>query len=99
MLLSQRGDASPLAADTRVRLGVERATDLAGGFEAWAAAGMPVEPYRPGGLLGACELIALVAKADAERVGPFYEDTLSLPLVEQSPFANVFDSGGTQLRV
>jgi rhodanese-related sulfurtransferase/catechol 2,3-dioxygenase-like lactoylglutathione lyase family enzyme len=99
IVMCQQGYSSTLAADTLVRLGVERATDLAGGFEAWAAAGLPVEPYRPGGLLGACELIAFVATADAERSRRFYEDTLSLPLVEQSPFANVFDAGGTQLRV
>ena len=38
------GYASSLAAATLQRLGFSRATDLAGGFEAWAAAGLPVEP-------------------------------------------------------
>ena len=62
IVMCQQGYSSTLAAETLLRLGVERATDLAGGFEAWAAAGLPVEPYRPGGLLGACELIAFVRR-------------------------------------
>ena len=99
IVMCQQGYSSTLAAETLLRLGVDRATDLAGGFEAWVAAGLPVEPYRAGGLLGACELIAFVATADAERSRAFYEDTLALPLVEQSEFANVFDAGGTMLRV
>jgi rhodanese-related sulfurtransferase/catechol 2,3-dioxygenase-like lactoylglutathione lyase family enzyme len=99
IVMCQQGYSSTLAAETLLRLGVGRATDLAGGFEAWAAAGLPVEPYRAGGLLGACELIAFVATADAERSRGFYEDTLRLPLVEQSQFASVFDACGTMLRV
>jgi rhodanese-related sulfurtransferase/catechol 2,3-dioxygenase-like lactoylglutathione lyase family enzyme len=99
IVMCQQGYSSTLAAETLLRLGVDRATDLAGGFEAWVAAGLPVEPYRPGGLLGACELIAFVATADPERSRRFYEETLALPLVEQSQFANVFDAGGTMLRV
>ena len=99
IVMCQEGYSSTLAADTLLRLGVERATDLAGGFEAWVAAGLPVEPYRPGGLLGACELIAFVSTADAERSRRFYEDTLALPMVEQTPFAAVYDAGGTVLRV
>lgn len=38
------GYASSFAADTLRRLGVHRATDLAGGFRAWAAAGLPTVP-------------------------------------------------------
>ena len=35
--------ASAIAAANLRRLGFERATDLAGGFRAWRAAGLPVE--------------------------------------------------------
>lgn len=42
ILLCQEGYTSSLAADALVRLGVERATDVAGGFAAWRRAGMPV---------------------------------------------------------
>ena len=38
------GYASSLAADSLRRLGVRNATDLDGGFRAWAAAGLPVSP-------------------------------------------------------
>ena len=38
------GYASSFAADTLRRLGVRRATDLDGGFRAWAAAGLPTVP-------------------------------------------------------
>ncbi|HVG68664.1 MAG TPA: rhodanese-like domain-containing protein [Gaiellales bacterium] len=99
IVMCQQGYSSTLAAEMLLRLGVDQATDVAGGFEAWAAAGLPVEPYRPGGILGACELIAFVATTDAERSRGFYEETLALPLVEQTPYAIVFDAGGTQLRV
>ncbi len=43
ILVCAHGYSSSLAAATLRTLGFERATDLAGGFEAWAAAGMPVE--------------------------------------------------------
>lgn len=38
------GYASTLAADVLRQLGVRRATDLAGGYRAWAAAGLPTGP-------------------------------------------------------
>jgi rhodanese-related sulfurtransferase len=45
------GYASSLAAASLRALGLHRATDLAGGFQAWRAAGLPVEhpvePTRP----------------------------------------------------
>jgi rhodanese-related sulfurtransferase len=44
IVMCEQGFSSSLAAATLVRLGVERATDLAGGFEAWRSAGLPVEP-------------------------------------------------------
>ena len=42
IVLCQEGYTSSLAADALVRLGVARATDVVGGFEAWRAAGLPV---------------------------------------------------------
>ena len=44
ILVCNEGYQSSLAAATLQTLGFSRATDLAGGFQAWAAAGMPVEP-------------------------------------------------------
>jgi rhodanese-related sulfurtransferase len=44
VLVCNEGYASSLAADSLRRLGVVRATDLAGGFRAWAAAGLPTVP-------------------------------------------------------
>ncbi len=43
ILLCQQGYQSSLAAANLVRMGVHRATDVLGGFEAWLAAGLPVE--------------------------------------------------------
>ena len=43
VVLCQEGYTSSLAADALVRLGVSRATDVIGGFQAWQAAGLPVE--------------------------------------------------------
>jgi len=50
-------------------------------------------------MLGSSELVAFVATTDIDRALVFYRDTLGLSLVEQSPFACVFDAHGTQLRV
>ena len=44
ILFCAEGYASSLAAATLRRLGFARATDMDGGFEAWAAAGLPVDP-------------------------------------------------------
>ncbi len=44
VLLCAHGYSSSLAAATLRDLGFDRATDVVGGFEAWAAAGLPVEP-------------------------------------------------------
>ena len=44
VLLCAHGYSSSLAAATLRDLGFDRATDVIGGFEAWAAAGLPVEP-------------------------------------------------------
>lgn len=42
VLICDEGYASSLAADSLHRLGLHRATDLVGGFQAWRAAGLPV---------------------------------------------------------
>jgi rhodanese-related sulfurtransferase len=44
VLFCNAGYASSLAAVTLRELGFARATDLDGGFQAWKAAGLPVEP-------------------------------------------------------
>lgn len=44
VLVCAHGYSSSLAAATLRELGFERATDLAGGFAAWTAAGLPVLP-------------------------------------------------------
>ncbi len=43
VLICNEGYASSLAAATLQDLGFEHATDMVGGFEAWRAAGLPVE--------------------------------------------------------
>ncbi|UXY30341.1 rhodanese-like domain-containing protein [Streptomyces sp. HUAS TT20] len=42
VVVCNEGYASSLAAASLHRLGLHRATDLAGGFQAWRAAGLPV---------------------------------------------------------
>ncbi|MFE4668979.1 rhodanese-like domain-containing protein [Streptomyces sp. NPDC056716] len=42
VVLCNEGYASSLAAESLHRLGLHRATDLIGGFQAWKAAGLPV---------------------------------------------------------
>lgn len=43
ILVCAHGFSSSLAAATLRQLGFDRATDIIGGFEAWEAAGLPVE--------------------------------------------------------
>ena len=43
IVMCDAGYASSFAASTLKELGFERATDLAGGFQAWREAGLPVE--------------------------------------------------------
>ena len=50
-------------------------------------------------MLHSTSLVAFVATAQAEAARHFYESVLGLSLVEDSPFALVFDSNGTTLRV
>lgn len=44
VVLCNEGYSSSLAARDLLALGLHRATDLDGGFRAWAAAGLPVRP-------------------------------------------------------
>ncbi|WP_326653019.1 MULTISPECIES: rhodanese-like domain-containing protein [unclassified Streptomyces] len=44
VIICNEGYASSLAAVSLRQLGLHRATDLIGGFQAWKAAGLPVEP-------------------------------------------------------
>ncbi|AGS72208.1 rhodanese-like domain-containing protein [Streptomyces collinus] len=44
VVICNEGYASSLAAASLHQLGLGRATDLVGGFQAWRAAGLPVEP-------------------------------------------------------
>jgi rhodanese-related sulfurtransferase len=44
VVMCDEGYQSSLAAANLQSLGFERATDLDGGFQAWRAAGLPVEP-------------------------------------------------------
>jgi rhodanese-related sulfurtransferase len=46
VVLCNQGYQSSLAAATLLDLGLARATDVIGGFEAWRAAGLPVVPCR-----------------------------------------------------
>ncbi len=46
ILMCNEGYQSSLAAATLQELGFARATDLEGGFQAWRAAGLPVQPAR-----------------------------------------------------
>ena len=46
ILMCNEGYHSSLAAATLQQLGFARATDLDGGFQAWRAAGLPIQPAR-----------------------------------------------------
>ncbi|MFI9201680.1 rhodanese-like domain-containing protein [Streptomyces sp. NPDC053048] len=46
VVICDEGYASSLAAVSLHRLGLRRATDVVGGFQAWRAAGLPVAPAR-----------------------------------------------------
>jgi rhodanese-related sulfurtransferase len=47
VVICNEGYASSLAAVSLHQLGLYRATDLVGGFQAWRAEGLPVEPAEP----------------------------------------------------
>jgi catechol 2,3-dioxygenase-like lactoylglutathione lyase family enzyme len=50
-------------------------------------------------MLNSSPLVAFVATAAPEAAKRFYESVLGLTLVEESPFALVFNANGTTLRV
>ncbi len=50
-------------------------------------------------MLATSPVIAFVATAKPDAARAFYADVLGLALVEDSPFALVFDAGGTMVRV
>ncbi|HEX6685200.1 MAG TPA: rhodanese-like domain-containing protein [Candidatus Limnocylindrales bacterium] len=43
IVVCQQGYSSSLAAATLQEIGLHRATDMAGGFEAWQASGLPIQ--------------------------------------------------------
>ena len=49
IVICNEGFSSSLAAATLRRLGLRRATDVVGGFQSWAAHGLPVTPPPSGG--------------------------------------------------
>jgi rhodanese-related sulfurtransferase len=49
IIICNAGYQSSLAAATLKELGLVNATDVIGGFEAWALAGLPIQPCRPAG--------------------------------------------------
>jgi len=53
----------------------------------------------PQSILGSSKLVAFAATSAPARALKFYRDTLGLRLVEESPFAFVFDAHGTMLRL
>ena len=50
-------------------------------------------------MLAKCDIIAFVTTADGDRARKFYEGTLGLRVVEDTPFALEIDANGTMLRV
>ena len=50
-------------------------------------------------MLGSAAIMAFSATAHPEQAGGFYEGTLGLGLVEDAPYALVFDANGAVLRV
>src|SRR3954451_20928598 len=52
-----------------------------------------------GAMLTGAAVVAFAATTDVERAHAFYGDVLGLRRVEATPFANVYDAGGTTLRV
>jgi catechol 2,3-dioxygenase-like lactoylglutathione lyase family enzyme len=50
-------------------------------------------------MLDNCEVIAFAAATDLDQARDFYQGTLGLSLIDQNPYACVFDVGGTMLRV
>lgn len=94
VLMCAEGYQSSLAAATLVRMGVARATDMIGGFDAWRAAGLPVEGASGAG----AHWEAVHARRGAEGVS-WYEATpaVSMDLIRglgPAPGDPVIDVGG-----
>jgi heme-degrading monooxygenase HmoA len=51
------------------------------------------------GMLSKAEIMCFTATKNPEAAKNFYEGVLGLPLLEESPFALVFDANGTMLRI
>jgi catechol 2,3-dioxygenase-like lactoylglutathione lyase family enzyme len=50
-------------------------------------------------MLSTAEMMCFAATKNAEAAKDFYQNTLGLTLVEDSPFALAFDANGTMLRI
>ena len=50
-------------------------------------------------MLGSEEIMAFAPTTDPARATVFYRDVLGLTLIEDTPFALVFDANGRQLRI
>ena len=50
-------------------------------------------------MLGTSDVVAFASATDLDRARSFYQGKLGLRLIEQNPFACVFDANGTMLRV
>ena len=50
-------------------------------------------------MLAHCDLIAFIATTQPEQARVFYSEVLGLRLMEDTPFALVFDAYGTMLRI
>jgi catechol 2,3-dioxygenase-like lactoylglutathione lyase family enzyme len=50
-------------------------------------------------MLAQCDIIAFIATVQPEEAKVFYSQVLELPLIEDTPFALVFDAHGTMLRI
>ncbi len=46
-----------------------------------------------------CDIIAFIATTQPERARGFYSEKLGLRLVEDTPYALVYDANGTMLRI
>ena len=50
-------------------------------------------------MLAHCDIIAFIATTQPEQARVFYSEVLGLRLMEDTPFALVFDANGTMLRI
>jgi len=50
-------------------------------------------------VLGGSPFVGFIPVSDLSRARTFYEQTLGLPVTEETPFALVLDANGTQLRI